>query len=53
MAGKRCDVDLMTSETDAIEKWLRMRILSEHKARRLRDVLLELYPIEAADEEAA
>lgn len=44
-AQHRCDVDLMQSDVADIEKWLRARILSEHKARRLRDVLLELYPL--------
>ena len=34
-----------TPDVGEIEKWLRMRVLSEHKARRLRDVLLELYPL--------
>jgi hypothetical protein len=43
-ANKRCEVDLMQSSIEDIENWLRMRILSEHKARRLRDVLNELYP---------
>jgi hypothetical protein len=33
------------SDIADIEKWLRMRILSEHTARRLRDILLELYPL--------
>lgn len=43
-ANKRCDVDLMRSSIEDIEAWLRMRILPEHKGRRLRDVLIELYP---------
>jgi hypothetical protein len=43
-ASKRCDVDLLQSDIAEIEKWLRMRILSEHKGRRLRDILNELYP---------
>jgi hypothetical protein len=44
-AGKRCDIDLLHSDVESIEKWLRMRILNEHKARRLRDILNELYPL--------
>jgi hypothetical protein len=44
-AGKRCDIDLLHSDVGEIEKWLRMRVMSEHKAKRLRDVLLELYPL--------
>jgi hypothetical protein len=44
-AGKRCDVDLMHSDDADLEQWLRSRILSEHRARRLRDLLIELYPL--------
>jgi hypothetical protein len=44
-ARKRCDVDLLHSDVVEIEEWLEMRILDEHKARRLRDVLLRLYPL--------
>lgn len=46
-ANKRCDVDLLHSDMIAIEEWLRMRVLSEEKATRIRDVLIELYPLSA------
>jgi hypothetical protein len=44
-AKKRCDVDLLHSDPDAIAKWLRMRVLKDTKAMYIRDVLLELYPL--------
>jgi hypothetical protein len=43
-AGKRSEVDFR-SDISEIERYLRSRILSEHAARRMRDVLLELYPL--------
>jgi hypothetical protein len=44
-AGKRCDVDLLHSDRATKEKWFRARIMPEHEARWLRDILLELYPL--------
>jgi hypothetical protein len=44
-ARKHCDVDLLHSDIEKIEEWLRMRVLKPNKAERIRDVLVELYPI--------
>lgn len=44
-AAKRCDIDLLSSEIEAIDDWLEMRVMDDYRARRIRDKLNELYPL--------
>jgi hypothetical protein len=42
-ARKHCDVDLLHSDVEAVIEWLKMRVLDEYKAERIRDALIEIY----------